>query len=78
MALLNFGYPALGYITTKQDICIAVLALATIAGAIIQLWLLPEINVLFTAARNAVKTKKVKAGKGDAAEKPKIATWRTA
>jgi hypothetical protein len=78
MALLNFGYPAVGYITTKQDICVAVLALATIAGAIIQLWLLPEINVLFTAARNAAKTKKVKAGKGDAAEKPKIATWRTA
>jgi len=78
MALLNFGYPAVGYITTKQGLYIAVLVLATIAGAIIQLWLLPEINVLFTAARNAVKTKKVKAGKGDAEEKPKTATWRTA
>jgi hypothetical protein len=78
MALLNFGYPALGYITTKQGLCIAALVLATIAGAIIQLWLLPEINVLFTAAKNAAKTKKVKAGKGDAEEKPKTATWRTA
>ncbi len=80
MALLNFGYPAVGYITKKQDICVAVLALATIAGTIIQLWLLPEINVRFAAARKATKTKveKVKTGKGDAAEKPKIATWRTA
>jgi hypothetical protein len=80
MALLNFSYPAVGYITTRQDICMAVLVLATIAGAIIQLWLVPEINVLFTAARNAAKTKvgKVKAGKGNAVEKPKTTTWRTA
>ncbi|MGD0573717.1 MAG: hypothetical protein ABSB11_11960 [Sedimentisphaerales bacterium] len=80
MALLNSGYPAVGYITTKQDISVAVLALATIAGAIIQLWLLPEINVRFAAIRKTAKTKveKVKAGKGKDAEKPKTATWRTA
>lgn len=80
MALLNFGYPAVSYITTKQDIFFAVLVLATIAGTIVQLWLLPEINVRFAAARKAAKTKfeKVKTGKGDAAEKPKTATWRTA
>jgi hypothetical protein len=80
MALLNFGHPAVDYITKKQDICLAALALATIAGAIIQLWLLPEINMLFASAGKAAKNKfkKVKAGKGDAAEKPKTATWRTA
>jgi hypothetical protein len=81
MALPNFGYPAVGYITTKQDIYIAVFALATIiAGAIIQLWLLPEINVLFAVARKAAETKveKVKAGKGNAVEAPKTRNWRTA
>ena len=80
MALLNFGYPAVSYITTKQDIFFAVLVLATIAGTIIQLWLLPEINVRFAVARKAAKTKfeKVKTGKGDAAEKPKTATCATA
>jgi len=80
MALLNFDYPVIGYISTKQDICVAVFALATIAGTIIQLWLLPGINVRFAVARNTAKTKveKVKAGKGNAAEKPKTATWRTA
>ncbi len=83
MALLNFGYPAVGYITTQQGVFFAALALATIAGAIIQLWLLPEINVRFAVARKAAKTaqikvEKVKAGKGDAAETPKNTTWRTA
>ena len=80
MAFLNFGYPAIGYITFKQDICVAALALATIAGAVIQLWLLPEINARFASAGKAQKTKvkKVKAGKGNAVEKPKTATWRTA
>ena len=80
MALLNFGYPAVGYIATKQDIFFAVLALATIAGTIIQLWLLPEINVRFAAVRKTAKTKfeKVKAGKNDAAKTTKTTTWRTA
>ena len=79
MAFLNFGYPAIGYITFKQDICVAALALATIAGAVIQLWLLPEINARFASAGKAQKTKveKVKAGKGKAAERLKTATWRT-
>lgn len=80
MALLNFGYPAVGYITSRQDIYTAILALTTIAGTIIQLWLLPEINVRFAATRKTAKTKvkKVKAGKGDAAETTKTTTWRTA
>jgi hypothetical protein len=80
MVLLNFGYPAVGYIATKQDIFFAVLALATIAGTIIQLWLLPEINVRFAAVRKTAKTKfeKVKAGKNDAAKTTKTTTWRTA
>ena len=83
MVLLNFGYPAVSYIAAKQDIFFAALALATIAGTIIQSWLLPKINVRFAAIKKAAKTAQIKvekdkAGKGDAAEKPKTATWRTA
>ena len=32
MALLNFDYPAVGYMTTRQDIYIAIIALVTIFG----------------------------------------------
>jgi hypothetical protein len=80
MALLNFGYPAIGYMTTRQDIHIAILALATILGTIIQLLLLPKINARSAAAKKAAKTKvkKVKAGQGDTAEPAKSTTWRTA
>lgn len=80
MALLNSSYPAVGYIAAKQDIFFAVLALATIAGTIIQLWLLPKINVRFAAVKKAAKTKigKVKTGKDDAAKTTKTTTWRTA
>ena len=80
MVLLNFGYSAVGYIATKQDICVARLVLATIAGTIIQSWLLPKINVRFAVAEKTAKNKveKAKAGKGNAAEKSKTATWRTA
>ena len=39
MALLHLGYPAIGYLTSRQDICAAAIALATILGTIIQLWI---------------------------------------
>jgi hypothetical protein len=78
MALLNFGYPAVDYMTTMHDICIAIIALATILGTIAQLWLLPKISTRFAAARQAAKVKKVKARKGNAEATAKTATWRTA
>lgn len=79
IALLNFGYPAVGYITTKQDIYIAIIALVTILGTIAQLWLLPKISTRFAAARQAAKTKvkKAKARKGNTEPAAKSITWRT-
>jgi hypothetical protein len=78
MALLNYNYPALGYITTRPNIYVAIIALATILGAIAQLWLLPKISKRFAAVRQAVtKVKKVKA-KSDIAPAAKPTTWRTA
>jgi hypothetical protein len=74
MALLNFDYPVVGYITTRQDIYIAIIALATILGTVAQLWLLPKIGTRFAAA----KVKKVKARKDNAEATAKTATWRTA
>lgn len=74
MVLLNFDYPALGYMTSMWDIYIAIIALATILGTIAQLWLLPKISTLFVAAR--AKLKKVKAGNIEPAVKS--TTWRTA
>jgi hypothetical protein len=74
MALLNFDYPVVGYITTRQDIYIAIIALAIILGTIAQLWLLPKISARFAAA----KLKKVKVRKGNAEATAKTATWRTA
>jgi hypothetical protein len=76
MALLNFDYPVVGYITTRQDIYIAIIALAIILGTIAQLWLLPKISMRFVAIK--AKVKKVKAGKGDVEPAAKTATWRTA
>ncbi|MBE3142357.1 MAG: hypothetical protein IMZ61_00295 [Planctomycetes bacterium] len=76
MVLLNLGYPAVGYMTTRQDIYIAIIALATILGTITQLWLMPKISTLFVAAK--AKVKKVKARKGNAEATAKTATWRTA
>jgi len=76
MALLNFGYPAVGYITARQDIYIEIFVAATILGTIAQLWLLPKISTLFVAAK--AKVKKVKTRKGDAEATAKTATWRTA
>ena len=76
MALLNFGYPAVGYMTTRQDIYIEIFVAATILGTIAQLWLLPKISTLFVAAK--AKVEKVKARKGDAGATAKTATWRTA
>ena len=80
MALLNYGYPAVGYITTRQDIYIAIIALATILGTIAQLWLLPKISTRFAAAKQAsmTKAKKAKARKGNAEATAKSTTWRTA
>ena len=78
MALLNFDYPAVGYMTTRQDIYIAIIALATILGTIAQLWLLPKISTRFAVARQAAKVKKIKARKGNAEATAKTATWRTA
>jgi len=80
MVLLHLGYPAVGYITTKQDIYLAIIALATILGTLVQLWLLPKISTRFAAARQAAKTKvkKVKARKGDTEPVAKTTTWRTA
>ena len=76
MVLLNFGYPAVGYITTRQNIYIAIIALATILGTITQLWLLPKISTLFVAAKT--KIEKVKARKSNSEATAKTATWRTA
>jgi len=76
MALLNFGYPAIGYMNTRQDIYFAIIALATILGTFAQLWLLPKISKRFVAAK--VKVKKVKAKEGDVAPVAKSRTWRTA
>ena len=76
MALLNFGYPAVGYMTTRQDIYIEIFVAATILGTIAQLWLLPKISTLFVAAK--AKVKKVKARKSDTEATAKTATWRTA
>ena len=79
MALLNFDYPAVGYMTTRQDIYIAIIALVTILGTIVQLWLLPRISTRFVAIK--AKVKKVKTLNSDiepAAKAPKIKTWRTA
>lgn len=80
MALLNFGYPAVGYMNTRQDIYIAIIALATILGTIAQLWLLPKISTRFAAAKQASRTKvkKAKARKGNAEPAAKSTTWRTA
>jgi hypothetical protein len=80
MVLLHLGYPAIGYLTHRQDICASAIALATILGTIIQLWLLPKISVRFTAAFQAAKTKakKAKAKKGDVESAGKSTTWRTA
>jgi hypothetical protein len=80
MALLDFGYPAIGYMTTSQDIYIGILALSTIAGITVQMWLLPKINVRFAAAKKAakIKVKKVKVEQGEAVETRKSTTWRTA
>jgi len=80
MALLNFEYPAVSYMTKRQDIYIAIIALATILGTIAQLWLLPKISSRFAAAKQASKTKvkKVKARKGDVDAITKTTTWRTA
>jgi hypothetical protein len=80
MALLNFEYPAVGYLTTRQDIYIAIIALATILGTIAQLWLLPKISSRFAAVKQASRTKvkKAKARKGDAEATAKSTTWRTA
>lgn len=80
MVLLNFGYPAVGYITTRQDIYIAIIALTTILGTIAQLWLLPKISTRFAAARQTAraKVKKARARKGDPEPAAKSTTWRTA
>jgi hypothetical protein len=78
MALLDFGYPAIGYLNAKQDIYIAILALATIVGTLIQLWLLPKISTRFAAVRQAKdNVKKVKTRKGDTGVTAKTVTWRT-
>jgi hypothetical protein len=74
MALLNFGYPAVVYMTATQDIYIEIFVATTILGTIAQLWLLPTISARFAAA----KVKKVKARKGNAEATAKTATWRTA
>jgi hypothetical protein len=76
MALLNFDYPAVGYMTTRQDIYIAIIALATILGTIVQLCLLPKISSRFVAIK--AKVKKVKVIKGDIEPAVKTKTWRTA
>ncbi len=75
MALLNFDYPAIGYMTTKQDIYIAGIALATILGTITQLWLLPKISKQFVAAK--AKVKKIKIRSGNTEPAAKSVTWRT-
>jgi hypothetical protein len=80
MVLLNAGYPAVGHINTRQDIYIAIIALATILGTIAQLWLLPKISTRFAAVRQATKAKakKAKARKGNTEPAAKTTTWRTA
>jgi len=80
MALLNYDYPALGYITTRPNIYVAIIALATILGTITQLWLLPKISTLFVVTKQAVsaKVKKVKARNSDIEPAAKSKTWRTA
>ena len=80
IALLNFDYPALGYITARQSIYVAIIALATILGTIAQLWLLPKISTRFDAVRQAARTKvkKVKARNSNIAPAAKTKTWRTA
>jgi hypothetical protein len=75
MALLNFDYPAVGYMATRQDIYVAIIAMATILGTIAQLWLLPKISTRFVAAK--AKVKKVKAKKADIEPAAKATTWRT-
>ncbi len=79
MVLLNAGYPAVGYMTIRQDIYIAIIALATILGTIAQLWLMPKISSRFAAAKQASRTKvkKAKARKGDIEPAAKSITWRT-
>ncbi len=76
MALLNFGYPAIGYMNTRQDIYFAIIALATILGTFAQLWLLPKISKRFVATK--AKVKKVEAKEGAVAPVAKVRTWRTA
>jgi hypothetical protein len=79
MALLNYDYPALGYITSRPNIYVAIIAAATILGTIAQLRLLPKISKRFVAIK--AKVKKVKAVNSDiepAAKTAKIKTWRTA
>jgi hypothetical protein len=75
MALLNFGYPAIGYMNTRQDIYFAIIALATILGTFAQLWLLPKISKRFVTTK--AKVKKVEAKEGNIEPALKSATWRT-
>ncbi len=79
MIFLDFGYPAIGYLTSERDIYLGVIALATIIGMFIQLLLLPKVSRRVAAAKQAAKTRaiKAKARKEDDVVVEKAVTWRT-
>jgi hypothetical protein len=79
MIFLDFGYPAIGYMTSERDMYIGVIALTTIVGIFVQLLLLPKISSRFAAAKQAVKfkVKKGRIQKGDDEVVEKAVTWRT-
>jgi hypothetical protein len=79
MIFLDFGYPAIGYLSAERDIYLGVIALTTIVGIFVQLLLLPKISSRFAAAKQAakVKAKKAKAQKADDEVVEKAVTWRT-
>jgi hypothetical protein len=79
MIFLDFGYPAIGYLTSERDMYICVLALVTIVGLFIQLLLLPKISSRFAAAKQSskFKVKKGRIQKGDDEVVEKAVTWRT-
>jgi hypothetical protein len=80
MLMLFSGFGAMGHISVKREIYLEIFAAVTVAGTLLQLFLLPKISSRLAIAKETakLKAKRAKKTKTDDTPASKSTAWRTA
>jgi hypothetical protein len=80
MLMIHSGFGAMAHISIKRELYLGIFAAITVAGTLLQLFLLPKISSRLAIAKESakLKAKRAKKAKSDDIPAPKSTTWRTA